>query len=371
MNAQKATIYGNSQNQIAISLKVKVVDKYNNPLIIPADELVRSAHLVGYRNGERLNWKGQGPDSKPWVYTDTSLGYTNIPSFDRVLSDTHVEPLAGEQEVIFYLSASDESSGIDVAAGFNVPGVGDFNTSESGTSTRNGPKGESGATFRNPQSIHITAMPAISYTNRDNVEIEYSQLIKVDTFNWESRYSVAGPYAHHSNGEIWRREVIFRPKKDVARDPVFKEWEVSYTDITNNQLNNDTINWGPKMDCFDIIHKKPFPCAVMHRGGGRAESHANYWHPVGGETYIEGHYILQDSNYYYKCSPYFGAMYARPRHPIVQLIKMTIPESNLTQYGWRDSISIPSFKVTDDFGNTGQFSLKFNDTDCFDVPAII
>ncbi|WP_334470845.1 hypothetical protein [Arsenophonus sp. PmNCSU2021_1] len=141
-SAQRATIYGNSQNRIAISIKVKIVDKNNNSLVIPADELLRSAHLVQFRNGKRLNWEGSGPDSKPWVYTRSSNDYTEVPAFDAVLTDSYVEPLTGAQEVIFYLYATDASRGIDIAAGFNVPGVGDFNTSENGTENRNGPKGE-------------------------------------------------------------------------------------------------------------------------------------------------------------------------------------------------------------------------------------
>ncbi|WP_334470851.1 hypothetical protein [Arsenophonus sp. PmNCSU2021_1] len=160
-SAQRATIYGNSQNRIAISIKVKIVDKNNNPLVIPADELLRSAHLVQFRNGKRLNWEGSGPDSKPWVYTRYSNGYTEVPSFDTVLTDIYFEPLTGEQEVIFYLYATDISSGIDIAAGFHVPGVGDFNNSESGTNTRNGPKGASGSTFKNPKSIHLTSLAPI------------------------------------------------------------------------------------------------------------------------------------------------------------------------------------------------------------------
>ncbi len=126
------------------------------------------------------------------------------------------------------------------------------------------------------------------------------------------------------------------------------------------------------MHCFDAIPHKPFPCAVMHRGAGRAESHLICWYPsIGGEIVINGHYILQDSNYYYKCSPYFKNTFSKSKHPAVQLAKFIVPESNLTQYGWRDDISIPSFKVTDNFGNMDQFSLKFNDSDHFDVPAMV
>lgn len=371
-SAQRAIIYGNSQNRIALSIKAKIVDKNNNPLVIPADELLRSAHLVKFRNGERLNWEGHGPDSKPWVYTRYSNDYTEVPSFDAVLTDTHVEPLSGEQEVIFYVYATDVSSGIDIAAGFNVPGVGDFNNSESGTNTRNGPKGASGSTFKNPKSIHLRAIPAISYDHGENVVIVKRETIQVDSFNWQSRYSVGGPYADHSNGQVWRGEVIFKPSKEIGVNPTFKKWEVNYTDVTNDTLNKDSINWGPDMHCFDAILDKPFPCAVMHRGAGRAESHVICWYPsIGGAIVINGHYILQDTNYYYKCSPYFQNTFSKSKHPAVQLAKFIVPENNLTQYGWRDDISIPSFKVTDNFGNTGQFSLKFNDSDHFDVPAMI
>ncbi|MDR5610791.1 MULTISPECIES: hypothetical protein [unclassified Arsenophonus] len=222
-SAQKATIYGNGQNRIALSLKVKIVDKNNNPLVIPADELLNRAHLVQFRNGQRLNWEGSGPDSRPWVYTWRSNDY-----------------------------------------------------------------------------IHLRAMPAISYNHGENVVIVKREVIQVSAFNWQSRYSVGGPYADHSNGQVWRGDVIFSPSKEIGVNPTFKEWEVNYTAVTNNTLNKDSINWGPDMHCFDAIPHKPFPCAVMHRGAGRAESHLIFWYPsIGGEIVINGHYILQDSNYYY------------------------------------------------------------------------
>ncbi len=55
------------------------------------------------------------------------------------------------------------------------------------------------------------------------------EVIQVNTFNWQSRYSVGGPYAAHSNGQVWRGEVIFRPSKEIGVNPTFKEWEVHYT----------------------------------------------------------------------------------------------------------------------------------------------
>lgn len=374
-SAQRATIYGNSQNRIAISIKVKIVDKNNNSLVIPADELLRSAHLVQFRNCKRLNWEGSGPDSKPWVYTRSSNDYTEVPAFDAVLTDSYVEQLTGAQEVIFYLYATDASSGIDIAAGFNVPGVGDFNTSENGTQNRNGPKGESGSMFKNPKSKHIIAVEKINYSDKTNIEMDKSVLEHTNNFSWVSRFWNSGPFAEHGNGRAMAGYVTFKPKNASVKN--FKQWSIVYETVKNADVNRYTVHWPVNVleEGFFALPGDVYPGAVIYsssRGSSSDDGHVNFWHSGEGKFIISGHFFLRDSNYTYRCAPYASGQHVKPINPTIYIYKMIIPTvSSAGQLGWEDCIRKPAVKVVDVYGNSGEFRLNFDDKDNFDSPGII
>lgn len=44
-SAQKATIYANGKNQVEFYIKIKIVDKNNNPIDIPDNELIKNIYL--------------------------------------------------------------------------------------------------------------------------------------------------------------------------------------------------------------------------------------------------------------------------------------------------------------------------------------
>lgn len=371
-SAEKATIYGNGQNRIAISLKVKVVDKDNNPLVIPADELQGRAHLVEYRSGRRLNWEGNAPNNfKPWIYTRHSNDYIIVPSFDTFLSDSYVDTQTGEQEVIFYLYATDVSSGIDIAAGFNVPGVGDFNTSESGANTRNGPRGETGTPFKSPQRRHVRAIPKINYNDKTNIEIIAEPLVFENSFSWMSRFSISGPYLGHQNGEVWSRAVKFKPK-NLER---FKKWSIVYDIIKNKDVNSDVVPWANALSDqagFSCIIGPDYPCSVIHRPnkGDGSQAHVNFWYnPEKGNFEINGHYLLEDNSYLYRLAVFGKGTHTRNETPTMYLYKFIIPENNTRQTVWHDASKPVKAQVTDMFGNTGEFGISF-DKDNFDIPAL-
>lgn len=369
-SAEKATIYGNGQNRIAISLKVKVVDKDNNPLVIPADELQGRAHLVEYRSGRRLNWEGNAPNNfKPWIYTRHSNDYIMVPSFDTFLSDSYVDTQTGEQEVIFYLYATDVSNGIDIAAGFNVPGVGDFNNSESGTATRNGPRGETGSSFRNPQRKYIKSIEKVNYSDQKNIDVIAESMVFENNFSWMSRFSDSGPYKGHQNGEVWSRVVKFKPKNSEN----FKKWSIDYDIKKNHDANRGIVLWPPIEEGFFCIVGPDFPCSVIHRpnkGNNGSQAHVNFWYnPDKGTFEVNGHFYLEDSSYVYRLAPFVKANRTRNETPTMYLYKFIIPENNTEQLQWQDLLNKAKVKVTDMFGNSGEFNLSF-DKENFDIPAV-
>lgn len=81
--------------------------------------------------------------------------------------------------------------------------MGDFNTSESGTATRNGPRGETGLPFGNPQRKYVKAIEKINYSDQKNIDVRVESMVFENNFSWMSRFSDSGPYKGHQNGELW------------------------------------------------------------------------------------------------------------------------------------------------------------------------
>lgn len=386
--AEKAIIFCNDTNQIAISVKVKIVDKNNQPLIIPSDELLKHLHLVYFRNGEPLNRENNSSNSSdPWVYSEKSKGYTNVPSFDIAFSNSKVVNYAAEQEVIFYLSSKKESS-IDIAAGIYIPEVGYFNTSQNGTNTKNGPGGREGSPYIVPKKRHIEALEEIVY-DKSNTELVASPLVFKNNFNWASRFW-ARIFKSHNNGKVEFRSVQLKPKA-ASKITGFDSWHFSSGGkLTNSSVNRGPIEWDydneVTEDAFSCIRDgSQKACAIIHKsaaGAGNNDNHVNMWFfsSVDSEASrkhtpisVNGQYFVVDSNYTYRAAVYTSdSQYGDEKIPELYLYKFVLPTCGGSwQTQWVNAVDTPTISVTDKYGNTGKIKFGFNDGEHFDLPGII
>ncbi|WGL93742.1 hypothetical protein [Arsenophonus nasoniae] len=171
----KATIYGNGKNQATIYVKINIIGLDGNRLIIPEDELLKAVHIVHYEEGKRLNRKNNNSNYKPWIYTDEDFGYAKLVSGSDYLESAEVNTYESEQVVKFYLYATEPNEGFKISAGIDIPGVGDFNTSERGTITRNGPEGKTGSAFKYPHFVHINAIEPLDFSKSENITVDSSR----------------------------------------------------------------------------------------------------------------------------------------------------------------------------------------------------
>lgn len=235
VSSKNATIFGNNNNQVAILVKVKVLGGNGSELDIPKDELMKNCTLIKYSTGEKLPFKIHSS----WYYTDIendfnlAVSYSNSQS-SNIQSDENINK-NGVSSIIYYLSASDISDGLDIAVSLNVPGVGEFNTTADGTSTKNGPNGTNGSIFKSPSFVHVIAIASINYSRPENIAVNnmptsfdsFEHVVTDMLVKWGDKSHYVG-ISSKTNVTITPKESSFKFKKmDIRRNNVSQGFKIA------------------------------------------------------------------------------------------------------------------------------------------------
>lgn len=372
--AKSATIYGNSQNQVEIYVKVKIVDNTNKPFDIPDEELIKNLYFIRYIDGSK--------NLNSFNVTNKKSDYVKVVKWDGQVSDTNVETHAGEKIIKYYVSASEDKS-IDLSIAIHIPGVGDFNTSDSGTITRNGPRGEIGSIFVYPKLVHVNSMPAIDYGLSKNIRVELGKAEYINSFNWETRIDKTNDFTYQDNGGVWRSIIEFYPSKE-AGDSTFKYWDFhSESELSDSDVSLGSVKWkGMNYESYKSGLEWPFdrfPNAIvlgMQKGENKNQTHVNFWFKptFSGDNYkLNGQCILRDEEHTYLVFLKTRLAPALKDNKTATMCscKFIIPGlAKSKEYNWVSATKSPEFTVTDHFGNTGKFKLLFDGEEYFDKPGI-
>lgn len=184
----KPQIYANSRNQVEILISVKVIDKNNKDEVLsltPDDFYIgedlnnnteKASLYLCDTSGKKIN--------SPWKLSKEKGDYAKA-----VNHDGHSRTKRDSSETTYiktYLSCSEGNITKKFSIGIHIPGIGDFNTSTKGTTTKNSAKKEeSGSAFVIPKSLEISTLRPIDY-NLHNVSLNkdfksYNDLTKVVT----------------------------------------------------------------------------------------------------------------------------------------------------------------------------------------------
>ncbi|HGJ5855197.1 hypothetical protein [Arsenophonus nasoniae] len=343
------TIYGNGKNQIIISIKVVIIGLDNRILVIPDDELFKAVYFVHYKEGNRLNRKGDSSNYKPWIYTDENFGYVSPGGVfsSSYLVNAEVNNYENEQVVNFYLYATEPSDFIPISAGIDIPGVGDFNTSELGTLTRNGPKGETGSLFKYPASIIVNAIEPIDYSNPDSVEFNVDSDKGKTIDNIRIKKMGGLDDVAHFNGTS--KLEYFRIS---ARKGHFNS-----INIIRNHTDLNTVKF------YGDVH----PDIIVGTGG---EYFSSYFVFIQCEKYglMPGSciYGIEESNgvvYKYEIDPYDERHYTTGNleyYLHIGIYQHNMPLSNVGKFNWSNQNEKVKAEVTDVYGNSGIITIEFN-----------
>ena len=360
--AKNATIYGNNSNQVSVVVRVIIHDKDNNVLHIPHKELLEKTHLIDYQTGEVLNWKETQPsDNSPWVYSDVDKGYSDPVNFGSAFNDpkqvtddnTGQDLKNSTAEVTYYISASKLSSGLDIGVGIDIPGVGEFNTTEQGTSTHNSPGGNGGSVFKAPSFVHVRALGSIDYSLSKNVRLDNNPT------SFQSFHTVVGNMlVIHNNwaginynnyeGTSSKATAVISPAQEN-----FKFIKMNVLSATVGAGFNlagggcDTV-WGVGGTNYDatfiFVNREEYGL----RGDNRIHTRC------GGENY---YYTIgkNDSRHYWKEELPDGVI-------TIRVCNHRTPRNDAFQQNWSDSGKDIRVHVTDEYGNSGTVSITVNDS---------
>lgn len=343
--AKNATIYGNGNNQVAVVLHATVLGEDLQPLSIPLNELLEATHLINYVTGEKLNWKGNIHDNSPWEYSDVDKGFSNPVNYSSAVPDPQENREEGAFTIVYYVSSSQLSSGLDVGAGINIPGVGEFNTTAEGTSTTNNPGGTGGSVFKSPSFVHVQALNKIDYSLKDSVKMDGGPT-SFSSFRTVVNDILVNGMGH--KGTSGKTTATISPAQSSLK---FKQMSVLSPSVTSGFKlaggGGDTV-WGVGGANYDTIF-----IFVNRRAYGLL--------PDNKITTATG----AAGMYYYTIGPRDDRHHWTEELPegviTIRICNHRIPRSGLHQNGWGDSGKNIRVQVADDYGNTGTVSIKVHD----------
>jgi len=370
--SRQATIFANSNNQVELLVTLSIEGTDGNLLWLSDDELKEALYLCNYRTGEKI--------SDPWIISFEENDYNRAVSYENVagakLRPTSVEEQANRLNLRFYLSCKTPRDNGLIAVGVHVPGVGDFDTTEYGTNTKNGPRGETGGPFKNPKYVNINLLSPIDYSDAANLKIEATNFFTLENnFTWSRRRTRTIPIEYEDgNGiSIEKRTVYLKPSGDIHGN-YFLKYKIECDRIQNSSVSSNTIDWryGESFSCFNLLDDLMMDsCAVIgagHFGGYQT----NIWlveHCVkkGGGTFT-----LADSDYEYVCFPSINDNDCDINSFEAKLVcyKVKTPIKDAWKYGWNTVIRPAKLTVTDLYGNHGTTTITFDDHEYFDVPLV-
>ena len=368
----KAAIYGNGRNQVEVMVTLRIVDKNLSPISLREEDIREHIFLCDFFSGNDLK--------SGWKISDKDNGYNKVIEYIQSADALHEKIEVMDDCFISihkFVSCDRQDNGAVIAGGVDIPGVGKFNTSQFGTSTKNGPSGKDGSEFKNPKNITIIAKEPIRYSDKNNIMIEAGLLSEIADLDCQTYNTNSG--SSSIKGKIMNSIIKIFPSKETGMNNFFKEHTITYRPIKNLDISQEMSVWKtPRVfKCFSIFREPHYPCAVI--GKYKENSYqVNLWYSMNDIIDIDGFYILNNnaSSYptQYLCNPKVRKEYIDDKSGAVNLIlfKNTIPvSSNIYQQGWKDVINNTVIKVVDSYGNEGNIELTFDNKEHFDVPAIV
>ncbi|HGJ5874403.1 MAG TPA: hypothetical protein ACHBZA_15205 [Arsenophonus apicola] len=344
-SAQRATIYANEKNQVEFYIKVKIVDKNNNPLDIPDKELINNIYLVHYADGNT--------NLHPWKATSNKNDYAKVVAWNAQLSEPKIETYAGEKMVKYYLSASESNRNLDISAGIYIPGVGQFDTSQNGTNTKNGPRGESGSVFVSPKYKQVKSIPAIDYSKPENIEVKeiptainnFKEIMS-DGLVQQTNFAWPATGTWHV-GQSSKAQFTIHPKLN-KNDYVFHRG-----DPRRNNVNLSTCRFPAAPDMIRGTGGNNFDAqfVFVNRGAYGVLNDSKFAAVTGANGQYE--YIIgkNDGRHHWTQTLKYGYI-------TVDICNHRIPWSGMSKLKWSDAGKIIEVDVTDNYGNSGVITIS-------------
>ncbi|ELG2859288.1 hypothetical protein RAS76_003294 [Salmonella enterica] len=350
-NAKNATIYGNGNNQVKVTVTAKVKKKKDNvESYYTIDELKNHISLIDYTSAEQI----PSDSDNGWSASLCDKGYVNaIFPTDMTEDDGITEPeLQDGPEYLLhmYLSSKTLSDGKDVAVNINIPDVGDFNTTKTGTDTKNGPHGGSGSVFNSPQMVHVKALRKIDYTNNENLNFSGFIQSSYDFENIVTDMELLKNWNHEAfNGDSSRFTAQISPA-----DANFKFKKMVVTSNTNATAGFN-IYGGACDGVYGVgegVYDTNFIFVNKEKYGLNPNQNINTKDDYWGDTY--SYHIGPKDGRHKREDPLPEGVIS------IRYWSHRINRGGLYQSGWSDANDKITIDVADDYGNESVISITWS-----------
>lgn len=352
-------IYGNGLNQATILITINAQDKKSNDVTITAEDILPYINLIDYNTGEDIS------EGKIWAYTDKVNEYNTQPT---IRSGRMVFPL--------YVTANQGGLSKDVAVKVQLINSSAeyeyYSTAKNNSSSMDG-------------KVSIKTLQPINYSDRNNIFLGSSEPVKIKE---NLRFSVISGNSYESKYNGLCYECIVEVASSTQLNNTFKNITINYLPVINEAVNTDTQSWG------GIKDELSFSCLPSDKISESC-SVAGYQTPVGDTTDItlessamiffdaknftgdnflvlDGVIYFQDDDNKYRIEvnniPANSSSGSNVAF-IGYLIK--VPVSGLKPLGWKNSLNAVKIEVTDQYGNSGEFALQWDDFQHYVTPAVI
>lgn len=364
---ETAKIYANSRHRVESIISVDILDIDGNKFNISNDELKEKLYFCDPITGERIN--------SPWIIYNNPNEYTVVSNTQSIASSNSIRYI---HKYISCLEFGTNEHTQQFSVGISVPGIGEFDTSQNGTKTKNCAQGDSGSVFKSPKSMELKGLRPIDYSVHGNLNIDCGEFVTISSSGeWTSKLLLAGPFWTHYNNKHKRRIVYIRPNRNTTGNDKFKKYQIRYNPVNNSELNTETETFSFRgMDVMgvNLSYSDRKPIAVI--GWERGEIYElNMWFECKGTTGISGDLYTYDGSYTYRLLPNINENHGNDNDDGVVsfvLYKIVFDDNNIRNYKWRNVAHDVSVSVTDLYGNEGRFRLAFPDASGkFNEPGIV
>lgn len=349
------SIFGNGKHQAGVVIYCEALDANRQYVTVSEEELLQHISLVDYTTGAELS--SESEDN--WFYSSEENAFHTLVASSRA---------SGTSASLFVMCGSETSVRTKSVA------VQAILTNSSATTTVYSTALHGTSGFNS--YVHITAIESISYNNGNNVSVLDTGYVdvKID-MPWVTHNSWAS-YTHHKGSKIRRKKISIFP----ASSPKFHEVIMNFTGLKNDDVNHgNTITWGTKkVSPFSVLDEQEQAAAVIGNGINNSNYHCNIWMPSKTEknnshVKIDGNLYVSKSSFQLMFQPTYdeeAGLYINDGSASFICYGLVIADNNYHQDAWSDTIGKVSISVVDTYGNSGEFSVTWDDEDYFDTVHI-
>jgi len=378
--SDKGSLFANGQNQLPVAIHIKGLNNNEGDKEVPLSlgDVINHIELVDYYTGEPLRYE----ESRGWFYKSTKNEFLTMPdAFSKNLHGNNLlyvmceasEPLRTKRVALRVTLTSPDADKKVYWTGLNSGGF--------------------------DSSVVINAKEAIDYSNKDNLRIIDNALQAISQ-PMEWGYRRGKYFAEKTNGNYFKKKVVIQPA-DVSR---FYSVVIEQQAVWNADLLPKIILWdGENVSSFSCIDGSGAAPAAVYATNKRAHiiddeyTELNLWYTqqrssmdvkIKGDAYFNN---VSDPEYYGQFMRANlvdkGVLTETNGFVSFYLYKLRLglregedenetPEINLNGKPdhWQKSVQEIKVSVIDIYGNSGVFTVYWNDvndnSNDADIPLI-